>query len=191
MPEYRRIDAPGATIFFTVVTDRRRPILASPVAVDLLRAAFRQTMQRDPFAIDAIVVLPDHVHTIWTLPDGDGCFARRWSAIKAGFTRAFLAAGGREAPQSRSRRVRGERGVWQRRFWDHVIRDDDDFGRHVDYIHYNPVKHGLVRCPHAWPHSSFHRHVREGTYPGDWMCACAGRRAIPPDFGALGDRVGE
>lgn len=191
MPEYRRIDAPGATIFFTVVTDRRRPILASPLAVDLLRTAFRQTIERDPFTIDAIVVLSDDVHAIWTLPQSDGRFARRWSAIKAGFTRAFLAAGGREAARSRSRCARGERGVWQRRFWDHVIRDDDDFGGHVDYIHYNPVKHGLVRCPHTWAYSSFHRHVREGTYTGDWMWTCAGRRPRPPDFGAFGDRVGE
>jgi putative transposase len=191
MPEYRRIDAPGATIFFTVVTHHRRSILADPTAVDLLRRAFRQAMHRSPFTIDAIVVLPDHLHAIWTLPAGDSKFATRWSAIKAGFTRAFLAAGGREAARSSSRRKRGEHGVWQRRFWDHVIRDDDDFGRHVDYIHYNPVKHGLVRCPHAWRHSSFHRHVRDGTYPADWLCACGGRALTTPDFGALDDRVGE
>jgi putative transposase len=191
MPEYRRIDAPGATIFFTVVTHRRRPILASPVTVDLLRTAFRQTMQRDPFTIDAIVVLPDHLHAIWTLPPGDARFAKRWSGIKAAFTRAFLAAGGREAPRGQSRRSRGERGVWQRRFWDHVIRDDDDFGNHVDYIHYNPVKHGLARCPHAWPSSSFHQHVDNGTYAADWLCTCAGRTPTPPDFGALADHVGE
>ncbi len=191
MPEYRRIDAPGATIFFTVVTNQRRPILASPAAVDLLRAAFRETMERHPFTIDAIVVLPDHLHAVWTLPPGDTRFALRWSAIKAAFTRSFLAAAGPEASRSGSRRRRGERGVWQRRFWDHVIRDDDDLGRHVDYIHYNPVKHGLVECPHAWRNSSFHSHVRDGTYPGDWMCVCGGRRVRRPDFGAIADRVGE
>ena len=178
-------------MFFTVVTDRRLPILASPVAVDLLRSAFRETMQRHPFTIDAIVVLPDHLHSIWTLPPGDTRFALRWSAIKAAFTRAYVGAGGAEAPRSGSRRKRGERGVWQRRFWDHVIRDDDDFGRHLDYVHYNPLKHGLVSCPHDWPYSSFHRHVRDGTYPSDWMCVCGGWSVRPPDFRGLADRVGE
>lgn len=191
MPEYRRVDAPGATVFFTVVTDQRRAILASPVTVDLLRAAFHETMQGHPFTIDAIVILPDHLHAIWTLPAGDTRFGLRWSAVKAAFTRSFLAAGGSEATRNASRCKRGERGVWQRRFWDHVIRDEDDFGCHVDYIHYNPVKHALVRCPHDWPHSSFHGHVRDGTYPSDWMCVCGGRRVRPPDFRALGDRVGE
>jgi putative transposase len=191
MPEYRRIDAPGATVFFTVVTDRRRPILTIPVNVGRLRAAFRETMQGHAFTIDAIVVLPDHLHAIWTLPPGDTRFALRWSAIKAAFTRSFLAAGGSEVSRSASRCKRSERGVWQRRFWDHVIRDDDDFGRHVDYIHYNPVKHGQVQCPHDWPYSSFQRHVRDGTYPSDWMCVCAGRAVRPPDFGTIAGGAGE
>ncbi len=191
MPEYRRLEAPGATVFFTVVTHWRRPILTSTAALGMLREAFSTVRGRHRFEIDAMVVLPDHVHSLWTLPAADDDFSQRWSLIKRGFTRRFLAAGGLEAARSRSRNVRGERGIWQRRFWDHVIRDDDDYGRHMDYIHYNPVKHGLVCCPHAWAHSSFHKWVRQGVYAADWMCVCAGRRPPAPDFGNLEDLAGE
>ncbi len=142
MPEYRRLDATGATVFFTVVTERRRPIFNGPPAVDLLRAALGRVISDHPFTIDAIVIMPEHIHAIWTMPPGDDRFGLRWSAIKAAFTRAHLAAGGHETRRSASRRARNERGVWQRRFWDHVIRDDDDLGRHVDYIYHSPVKHG-------------------------------------------------
>ncbi|MCK4342108.1 MAG: transposase [Phycisphaerae bacterium] len=158
MSEYRRLDAPGATVFFT---------------------------------IDAIVIMPDHIHAIWTMPPGDDRFGLRWSAIKAAFMRAYLAGGGHETRRSASRRARNERGVWQRRFWDHVIRDDDDLGRHVDYIYYNPVKHGCVNCPHAWPYTSFHRHVRDGLYTKDWMCVRGGRSVRPLDLRSLEGRVGE
>ncbi|MCH8992100.1 MAG: transposase [Acidobacteria bacterium] len=129
--------------------------------------------------------------SIDALPPDDTRYSMRWSAIKGRFTDLFLADGGTETQRSASRRKRGERGVWQRRFWDHVIRDDDDYGRHMDYIHYNPVKHGLVRCPHAWPHSSFAKCVRQGAYAADWMCLCTGRPVKPPDFGDVEGRAGE
>jgi len=190
MPEYRRIECPGATIFFTVVTHRRRPILSDSRSVGLLRQAFREELDHHPFSIDAAVILPDHLHCIWTLPDNDNRFSMRWTKIKGRFTELFLAAGGIEADRGASRCKRGERGVWQRRFWDRVIRDDDEFGVYMDYIHYNPVKHGHTLCPHAWPYSSFHRCVQAGTYAADWLCACRSQ-AQAPNFAAIGDRVGE
>lgn len=180
MPEYRRIDAPGATVFFTVVTDGRRPMFMTPAAIALLRWAFRQVRSAHPFEFDAVVILPDHLHAIWTLPAGDHDFSKRWSLIKRAFTQRFLAAGARESVRSTSRRRRGERSVWQRRFWDHVIRDDDDLDRHMNYIHYNPVKHGLSTCPHAWSHSSFAKWVQRGVYPQDWCCVCDNRVFKPP-----------
>lgn len=191
MPEYRRLIAPGATIFFTVVTNFRRPILTGPAVLDFLRTSFREELAHHSFVIDAIVVLPDHLHCLWTLPTDDTRYSMRWSAIKGRFTDRFLAGGGAETQRSASRRKRGERGVWQRRFWDHVIRDDDDYGRHMDYIHFNPVKHGLVRCPHTWPHSSFAKWVRQAVYAADWVCLCDGRSVKPPDFGNIVGRAGE
>ncbi len=130
----------------------------------LLRAAFRETRRRHPFTIDAIVVLPDHLHAVWTLPEGDADFATRWRLIKGDFSRR-LPDGERV---SASRRQKGERGVWQRRFWEHTLRDEDDFTRRVDYIHFNPVKHGHAVRARDWPYSSFHRMVRLGIYPEDW-----------------------
>ena len=156
-----------------------------------MRAAFRTVRAWRPFALDAIAIMPDHVHTLWTLPADDTDFSIRWSRIKGCFTRAFLAAGGDEADRGASRCRRGERGVWQRRFWDHVIRDDADLSRHFEYILYNPVRHGLVDCPHAWPHSSFGAHVRAGVYDADWMCICRGRTRREPDFRALREGTGE
>lgn len=116
------------------------------------------------FRIEAAVILPDHLHAIWTLPDGDRDFSTRWMLIKAGFSRQ-LESGER---RSKSRFVKGERGIWQRRYWEHFIRDEEDLARHADYIHYNPVKHGHVRQIKDWPHSTFHRHVNRGMYPIDW-----------------------
>lgn len=191
MPEYRRIDAPGATIFFTVVTLGRRPILTVPGAVDALRSAMRREMEHHPFSIDGIVILPDHLHTIWTLPPGDSEFSMRWTKIKGDFTRAFLSAGGPEGPRNRSRRARGERGVWQRRFWDHVVRDDDEYAALMDYIHWNAVKHGYAGCPHEWPHSSFSERVRQGVYPADWMCQCGGTKPRLPVFDRIEGIVSE
>ena len=163
MTAYRRNFIPGGCFFFTVnLADRRLPLLTENI--ETLRAAFRETGQHHPFTIDAVVILPDHLHVVWTLPEDDRDFATRWRLIKSSFSRN-LAAG---EPISASRAAKGERGIWQRRYWEHTIRDESDFARHVDYVHINPVKHGLVTRVGDWPHSSFHRMVRLGVYPEDW-----------------------
>jgi REP-associated tyrosine transposase len=163
MTNYRRNFVAGGSYFFTVnLAERNGRLLTEHV--NLLRAAFRYTRASHSFAIEAIVVLPDHLHTIWTLPEDDANFATRWRLIKATFSRA-LPTSERISP---SRLQKGERGIWQRRYWEHTLRDEDDFARHSDYIHFNPVKHGLVARVKDWPHSSFHRMVRFGIYPADW-----------------------
>ena len=175
MTAYRRNFVPGATYFFTVaLADRRLALLTDHI--DALRAGFREIRLRHPFAIEAIVVLPDHLHAIWTLPEGDRDFSTRWSLIKADFSRALP----RDEPVSHSRRRKRERGIWQRRYWEHTIRDDDDFARHFDYIHFNPVKHGYVENVADWPYSSFHHMVRSGFYPPDWAI---GTSDTDGDFG--------
>ncbi len=185
MPEYRRIFQPGGMFFFTVVTNRRRRLLATQLAIDLLRDSFREVQADMPFEMDACVVLPDHLHCIWTLPEGDSEYSKRWSRVKRRFTQRWLSSGGHEDAVSESRTRHRERGVWQRRFWEHTIRDEHDLIRHVDYIHYNPVKHGLVSCPHAWENSSFDRWVGLNHYAPDWLCVCDGRTRRPPDFAAI------
>jgi putative transposase len=164
MTAYRRAYAPGATWFFTVALAERRanPLLVA--RVDALRAVFRDVQAHHPFRIDAIVVLPEHLHCLWTLPPNDANYSMRWSQIKARFSRAI--PHGEQMTASRIKR--GERGIWQRRFWEHQFRDEEDFARHVDYIHWNPVKHGHVIRPADWPYSSFHRYVRDGLLPLDW-----------------------
>src|SRR3989344_4781050 len=160
---YRRAGVPGASYFFTVnLAERSRRLLVQHV--DVLRAVIREVQSRHPFRIDAMVVLPDHLHAIWTLQKNDKDFSTRWMLIKIGFSRR-LPAGER---RNRSRAVKGERGIWQRRFWEHLIRDEKDYERHVDYIHYNPVKHGYVTCPADWPHSSIHRFITKGILSPDW-----------------------
>src|SRR5215475_2606823 len=163
MTDYRRNFIAGGSFFFTVnLAERRLSLLTSHI--DELRSAIRETRKRHPFTIDAIVVLPDHLHAVWTLPEGDADFATRWRLIKSAFSRSLEL----DELVSASRASKGERGIWQRRYWEHTIRDEDDFGRHVDYIHINPVKHGLVTRVHDWPYSSFHLYVREGILPRDW-----------------------
>jgi putative transposase len=163
MTTYRRNFVAGGTYFFTVnLADRRLGLLTENI--ECLRAAFRYTRHRHPFTIDAIVVLPDHLHTIWTMPESDSDFVVRWNLIKGSFSRRLP----RGEPVSDSRLRRRERGIWQRRYWEHTIRDDEDWARNVGYIHFNPVKHGHVERPAAWPYSSFHRMVRLGFYPVDW-----------------------
>jgi len=174
MPEYLRNFVPGGTFFFTLVVHGRRKILVEPPGIDCLREAFRIVKNKHPFEIDAIIILPDHLHAMWTLAEGDDNYPMRWRLIKSEFTRRFLAAGGKEGSRNASRRKRNERGVWQRRFWEHTIEDDDDFERHFDYIHYYAVKHGLVQCPKDWPHSSFHAMVKKGIYDEDWGCVKRG-----------------
>ena len=163
MTGYRRYFVAGGSFLFTVnLAERRLPLLTDHVAE--LRAAFDETRRRHPFTIDAMVVLPDHLHALWTMPEGDADFATRWRLIKSTFSRR-LPEGERI---SDSRAAKSERGIWQRRYWEHTIRDENDFTRHVDYIHINPVKHGLVTRVRDWPHSSFHRMVERGIYPADW-----------------------
>jgi putative transposase len=152
----------GGTFFFTVtLADRTSQALTDHIAA--LRVAMRQTRQSHPFAIDTIVVLPEHLHMIMTLPEGDADYPNRWRLIKRRFTEAVSRS---QTPIARLQN--GELALWQRRFWEHTIRDSGDFERHADYIHFNPVKHGLVSRVRDWPFSSFHRFVREGLLPEDW-----------------------
>ena len=162
MVRYRRNFVPGGKFFFTVtLADRRSSVLVDHVG--LLRDAFRKTRDRNPFAVDAIVILPDHLHAILTLPPDDFDFSGRWKAIKAAFTRSVVAIG---APIPRNHR--GEYALWQRRFWEHTIRDERDFERCSNYIHFNPVKHRIVSIPAEWPFSSLRSYVRAGLLPRDW-----------------------
>lgn len=165
MPEYRRLFRPGGTFFFTVVTYHRLPIFDSPTSRELLGQAFRSTREHYPFFMDAICLLPDHLHCILTLPETDKNCALRWSYLKSYFTHRFKGKNVIQPKLNPSRKNRREGGVWQRRFWEHIIMDDLDFERHLDYIHYNPVKHGLVENVEDWEWSSFHRYVNLGWYP--------------------------
>jgi len=168
MSEYRRWFVPGGTFFFTIVTFERRCILTTDTARACLRESIVEAQARRPFRMVAIVLLPDHWHTVWALPPGDDEYSRRIAAVKAGFTRRYLDRGGLEGIAGSSRARRGERGVWQRRFWEHTCRDEDDVKRCVDYVHWNPRKHKLVRNVADWRHSSFHRFVSMGEYGVDW-----------------------
>lgn len=154
----------GARWFFTVaLAERGSSLLVTEI--DRLRDALAATKRERPFEIDAMVVLPDHLHAVWTLPMGDGDISRRWSIIKARFSRGLSAAEGRSA----SKRAKRERGIWQRRFWDHLIRNEADYRQHVAYCWANPVKHGLVARPTDWPYSSIHRDIRKDRVPPEWQ----------------------
>jgi putative transposase len=168
MSDYRRWYVTGGTYFFTIVTADRQPILCGDVARRCLREAMQKVRRVRPFAVVAIVLLPDHLHTVWTLPEGDTAYSTRWRRTKEEFTRAYLAGGAAEAPRSQSRLRQGERGVWQRRYWEHTVRDEEDLKRCVDYIHWNPKKHGYAANVRDWPWSSFHRYVQLGEYEADW-----------------------
>jgi putative transposase len=168
MPNYRRNFVRGGTYFFTVVAHMRRPILSTPDALRSLRTARRTVARERPFDLIAVVLLPDHLHTVWSLPPGDLDYSTRWGQIKEAFTRSFRSSGGTEGPRSLSRVRKRERAVWQRRFWEHTVRDEDDLERCVDYVHWNPVKHGLVERVQDYPWSSFHRYVRAGDYDIGW-----------------------
>jgi putative transposase len=164
--QYRRAKVAGGTYFFTVVTHNRRPFLCEPENIDLLRDAFRYVMTSHPFIIDAIAILPEHIHCIWTLPPADNDFSTRWRLLKSYFTRRCQQQ--YHGKLSASRFDKRERSIWQRRFWEHQIQNDRDFIHHFDYVHYNPVKHNLVRSTKDWQFSSFHHHVRQGIYTLDW-----------------------
>jgi putative transposase len=160
MPRYVR--AKGSLFFFTVVLAQRPNSLLID-EIDRFRHIYRTVQQRYPFETAAICILPDHIHALWALPETDANFSARWSSIKSGFSR------GLDAPsRSPSKISKREKGIWQRRYWEHAIRDEADYERHVDYIHFNPVKHGYVARVADWPHSSFHRYVERGVLAEDW-----------------------
>ena len=163
MPDYRRFRMPGGTYFFTLnLLNRRLSLLTNHH--ELLRESFALVHEKHPFHLDAIVVLPEHLHTLMTLPPGDDDFSTRLRMIKSNLSRHLPA----DESRSSSRRQQNERGIWQRRFWEHAIRDEIDYQRHFDYIHFNPVKHGHARRPVDWPYSSIHKYIRAGLLTADW-----------------------
>ncbi len=164
MPNYRRVWCPGGTYFFTVNLLQRQGNDLLIKHIDLLRVAVASVKKAHPFVIHGWVVLPDHLHCVIELPHDDVDFATRWWLIKMGFSKGLP----RTEKRSVVRLRRGERGIWQRRYWEHLIRDEKDFSAHMDYVHINPVKHGLVKAVADWPYSTFHRLVAQGVYPLDW-----------------------
>jgi putative transposase len=181
MPDYRRYFVPGGTFFFTVVTAGREPLFRAEAARKLLGDLMREKCAEAPFTTVAIVLMPDHLHTLWTLPPGDEDYPGRWKSIKAQFTSQWLEMGGRERAVSAGYRRQRRRGIWQPRFIEHTIRDDVDLHNHANYIHYNPVKHGSARRPLDWHWSSFRRYVASGDYPENW----GSQDQPPPDFGGI------
>ncbi|UUO07650.1 transposase [Blastopirellula sp. J2-11] len=167
MSKYRRWRA-GSIYFFTVVTHERRPILTTDLGRECLRTAFKDVRQKFPFETIAIVLLPDHLHAIWELPHRENDYSKRWRRIKGHFTRNWIAEGGQNGSSTRSRQLRQEQSVWQRRFFEHMCRDEADLKRCLDYVHVNPVKHKLAPRVRDWPWSSFHRYVRLGEYDPNW-----------------------
>jgi len=161
--QYRRANAEGGTYFFTVnLADRSADTLVRHI--DALRESMAEMKAAHPFSLVAMAVLPDHLHAIWRLPAADANYSTRWALFKAGFSRRV----GKGEPISPSRARKRERGLWQRRYWEHQIRDEDDLVRHVDYIHFNPVKHGWSTRPVEWPHSTLHGYIERGRLPRDW-----------------------
>ncbi|MBN2590357.1 MAG: transposase [Sedimentisphaerales bacterium] len=191
MPDFRRYFTPGGTFFFTVVTHNRHPIFCSDKARELLRQSIQEIKKGKTFESLAFVLLPEHFHCIWRLPQEDGNFTVRMACIKKMFTKLWLDNGGEEVQISKTRQKHREKGIWQKRFWEHTIRDEDDYINHVNYIHYNPVKHNLAKCPHEWPYSTFHRWMRDGYYQQEWLCVCKSGKLYKPDFDNIKDTVGE
>jgi putative transposase len=191
MPNYKRAFVPGGTYFFTLVTSARRPIFSNLTATSIFGEVFREAKQIWPMEINAIVLLPDHLHMILSLPSGDDQYSKRIGWIKKEFTKRWLSSGGSEAQVSTAERNERRKGVWQPRFWEHTIQDDDDFDRHFDYVHWNPVKHGCAVCPRDWQPSSFHRWVKAGVYPLDWGCSKGNSSTTPPANVAKVKHAGE
>jgi putative transposase len=191
MSQYRRNYIPGGTFFLTLVTYQRMPLFSNPENIHSLRFALSTTRLEMPFEILGAVVLPEHIHFLWTLPPNDSNYSRRVGRLKVLFTQSLRGKKTLPKQVSISRQKHRESDVWQRRFWEHTIQHEADLAKHLDYIHYNPVKHGLVVCPHQWKYSSFHKSVNEGIYRADWCCSCAGRQPQAPDFSQTAERMGE
>jgi putative transposase len=184
MATFRRSTTPGATYFFTVNTHQRQKVLTQPLFYTALKRSIRAVKQLHPFDIDAFVLLPDHLHCIWTLPINDADYALRWNMTKRSVIQQIRHLIASIVNASRYRR--GELGLWQRRYWEHQIRDENDFEKHADYIHWNPVKHGHVTRPEDWAYSSIHRFIERGIYPKDWtLGVSAGRESDDGGFGEM------
>ncbi|GAC1370712.1 MAG: transposase [Aquirhabdus sp.] len=165
MTAYRRNKTAGASYFFTVnLWNRSTSLLIDHI--DVLREAHQYVMRRHPFQLEAMVVLPDHLHALWTLPFDDDNYPMRWRLFKSYFSRNISNLDYEQI--SKSRQSKSERGIWQRRYWEHLILDEKDFEQHITYIHFNPVKHGHVTNVKDWPYSTFHRYVQEGKSPLNW-----------------------
>jgi putative transposase len=162
--QYRRLWHAGGTYFFTVNLLQRRNNDLLVRHIDDLRASVAKVKVKHPFIIHAWVVLPDHFHCVIELPEGDADFAMRLRLIKVGFSKALP----KTEFRSDVRNARGERGIWQRRFWEHLIKNEKDYQAHMDYVHINPVKHGFVKQVKDWPYSTFHQQVEQGIYPENW-----------------------
>ena len=175
MPNYHRVRVEGGTYFFTVVTYHRHPILTTNVAREILHSAWIETQQRFPFETIAVCVLPDHIHSIWELPEGDSNYSMRWNMIKGLFSKRYNQEFGRIEQLNSLQHKRREAAIWQRRFWEHRILDDEDLETHIDYVHFNPVKHNYVEKAIDWKWSSFHRYVNEGVYDTKWAGEDEGR----------------
>jgi REP-associated tyrosine transposase len=191
MPKYRRNYQNGGTYFISIITGERFPLFESSIARDCLRLAFEKTKATHPFTLDACVLLPEHIHCLLTLPEDDGEYSKRISIVKRLFSQCCKQKGIQYPRPSKSKLSKRESGFWQRRFWEHTIKDEEDYKNHLDYIHYNPVKHGLVQCAHAWPHSTFNKWIKHGEYGSDWACECDGKKHTPMPHLVENNNAGE
>lgn len=175
MPDYRRFRVEGGIYFFTLVTYKRRPVFKTKIARNLFLTVWHDVKSRFPFETVAFCLLPDHLHCIWKLPEGDDNYSVRWKEIKRLFSREYMNTFSPSKELNVSRLKRGEAPIWQRRFWEHTILDEYDLEEHLDYIHYNPIKHGYVTRAADWKWSTFQRYVNEGIYDNDWIGGSEGR----------------
>jgi len=190
MSEYRRFYREGSIIFLTIVTYNRQPIFKDEKNIALLRQVTAIVKSEMPFEILGAVILPDHLHFLWQLPPDNGDYSKRVGRLKALFTKSFKQKNNLIQEVPRSRIQHRESNIWQR-FWDHHIRNEQDFEQHLNYIHYNPVKHNLVSCPHFWQYSSFDLWVKKGVYSSQWACICDDNNRKIPDFSSINHNFGE
>ncbi|WP_373542042.1 transposase [Chamaesiphon sp.] len=191
MPAYRRAHIPGSSVFLTLITYQRQQLFSLPENIDRLWQACDLMMTEQPFATGVAVILPEHIHFLWTLPPDDPDYSYRVGRMKVLFTRALRGANNLPDDVCESRKKHRESDVWQRRFYEHTIRDEFDLRKHFDYLHFNPVKHGLVKCVHDWQYSSFHRGVRRDEYDVKWGCQCNGNIFTPAVTSLMDLEMGE